>query len=59
MVEEQPRGRFRPLYQKGQDPNSAWKDYVLPFMTVAVIFCLGLLALAGLVFWIEGLLRGN
>jgi predicted amidophosphoribosyltransferase len=56
LAEEQPRGRFRPLFQKTQDPSSAWDNYVRPFATAALIFCLGLLALAGIAFLIDYLL---
>jgi hypothetical protein len=59
LAEEQPQGRFRPLFQKAQDPATPWYDYVVPFFLAALWFCLGLLALAGIVFGIEYLLRSN
>lgn len=57
--QEQPQGRFRPLYQKTEDPKSAWANYGQPFFTAALMFCLGLLALAGIVYGIQYLLGGQ
>jgi hypothetical protein len=59
LAEEQPRGRFRPLFQKTQDPSSVWENYVRPFGTAALVFCLGLLALAGIALLIEHFLRSD
>jgi hypothetical protein len=59
LAEEQPRGRFRPLFQKTQDPSSAWGTQVRPFLMVALIFCLGLLAASGVAFLVEHLLRAR
>jgi len=58
LAEEQAQGRFRPLFQKTQDPSSAWDNHVRPFLAVALIFCLALLSLAGIGLLIENLLRG-
>jgi hypothetical protein len=58
--EEEYSGRhFRPLYKKTSDAPSAWENYLRPFLGTALIACLGLMALAGLVFGIEYLLRGK
>jgi hypothetical protein len=59
LADEQPTGRFRPLFQKTQDPSSAWANHVRPFLTVALIFCLVLLSLAGIGVLIENLLRSK
>jgi hypothetical protein len=59
LDEEQSQGRFRPLFQKTQEPSSAWHNHVRPFLTVALIFCLVLLSLAGIGFLIENVLRGK
>jgi hypothetical protein len=56
LAEEQPQGRFRPLFQKTQDPSSAWADYIRPFLTVGLLFCLGLLAVVGIISLIGHLL---
>jgi len=57
--QEQPQGRFRPLYQKTQDPQTAWDNYGSPFIKAALIFCIGLLALTGIVYGIQYLLGGQ
>jgi hypothetical protein len=59
LGEEQPRGRFRPLFQKTGDSTSVWVDYVRPFVTAALFFCLGLLALAGVAFLVDRFLLSN
>jgi hypothetical protein len=59
LAEEQPQGRFRPLFQKAEDPASAWDNYARPFFTAALMFCLGLMALAGIVYGIQYLLGGK
>jgi hypothetical protein len=59
LAEEQPQGRFRPMFQKTQDSSSVWENYVRPFVVAALVFCLGLLALAGIAFLFEHFLRRN
>ena len=57
--EQQPQGHFRPLFQRAPDPSAPWNDYARPFLMAALWFCLGLLALAGIAYLIEYLLRNN
>lgn len=62
LTEEQPeipQGRFRPLFQRAPDPATPWNDYARPFFIAALWFCLGLLALAGIAFFLEYLLRSS
>ena len=59
LAEQQPQGRFRPLFHKEEDPAASWLNYVRPLFMAALWFCLGLLALAGVGFVIESWLRGN
>jgi predicted nucleic acid-binding Zn ribbon protein len=59
LAEEQPRGRFRPLFQKTQDQSGAWDNHVRPFLTVALICCMVLLSLAGIGLLIERILHGK
>ncbi len=57
--QQQPQGRFRPLFRKEEDPTIPWHNYVRPLFMAALWFCLGLLALAGAKYVIEYLLRSN
>jgi hypothetical protein len=59
LVEEQPQGRFRPLFQKTQDPASAFASYVRPFLIAGLLFCLGLVAVAGIISLIGNLLQSK
>ena len=59
LAEEQPQGRFRPLFQKSQDPSSAFASYVRPFLIAGLLFCLGLVAVAGIISLIGNLLQSK
>jgi hypothetical protein len=59
LAEEQPLGRFRPLFQKTQDPSSAFASYVRPFLIAGLLFCLGLVAVAGIISLIGNLLSSK
>ncbi len=57
--QQEPQGRFRPLFERSTDPAAPWDNYGRPFIIAALWFCLGLLALAGVVVLIQYLLGSS